>query len=203
MRLSAVAVARGAKEPANRQRKRENEKTEPVAWALKNLAGRLIVGYELHAGGNWNNTTNCGSRCRNANNYRWNTNSNIGGRGCTRIQGGVELTPRLDLSALSGRWIKHRRAKHEKGAWAWLVANANAKPNIIMKRHGDLFRRITDVDTIETAYQRARKGKSTARNVIQFSTDVPGNLAKPRASIFSDIAIFRSISYLENGLQSG
>ena len=34
----------------------------------------------LLAGGNWNNGTNCGSRSRNANNYRWNTNTNIGAR---------------------------------------------------------------------------------------------------------------------------
>jgi len=32
----------------------------------------------LLAGGNWNNGTNCRSQCRNANNYRWNTNTNIG-----------------------------------------------------------------------------------------------------------------------------
>jgi hypothetical protein len=36
---------------------------------------------ELLAGLNWNNSTNCGSRGRNANNgNRWNTNSNIGAR---------------------------------------------------------------------------------------------------------------------------
>jgi hypothetical protein len=35
---------------------------------------------QLLAGGNWNNGTNCGSRYRNANNYRWNTNTNIGAR---------------------------------------------------------------------------------------------------------------------------
>src|SRR5574343_818496 len=34
----------------------------------------------LLAGGNWNNSSNCGSRARNANNYRWNSNSNIGSR---------------------------------------------------------------------------------------------------------------------------
>ena len=34
----------------------------------------------LIAGGNWNNAANAGSRSRNANNYRWNTNTNIGAR---------------------------------------------------------------------------------------------------------------------------
>ncbi len=31
----------------------------------------------LLAGSNWNNGTNCRSQSRNANNYRWNTNTNI------------------------------------------------------------------------------------------------------------------------------
>ena len=35
-------------------------------------------------GGNWNNAANCGSRSRNANNARSNTNDNIGGRGAIR-----------------------------------------------------------------------------------------------------------------------
>jgi hypothetical protein len=34
----------------------------------------------LHAGGNWNNAANASSQARNANNYRWNTNTNISGR---------------------------------------------------------------------------------------------------------------------------
>lgn len=38
----------------------------------------------LHAGGNWSNSSNCGSRCRNANNVRSNVNANIGGRGVIR-----------------------------------------------------------------------------------------------------------------------
>jgi len=33
------------------------------------------------AGANWSNGANSGSRSRNANNYRWNLNSNIGCRG--------------------------------------------------------------------------------------------------------------------------
>lgn len=34
----------------------------------------------LLAGGNWDNGANCSSQSRNANNYRWNTNTNIGRR---------------------------------------------------------------------------------------------------------------------------
>ena len=35
---------------------------------------------KLLAGGNWNNGANCRSQSRNANNYRWNTNTNIRAR---------------------------------------------------------------------------------------------------------------------------
>jgi len=37
---------------------------------------------KLHAGGAWNSGTACGSRCRYANYYRWNTITYLGGRGC-------------------------------------------------------------------------------------------------------------------------
>lgn len=33
-------------------------------------------------GGNWNNASNAGSRCMNFNNTLWNSNNNIGARGC-------------------------------------------------------------------------------------------------------------------------
>ena len=35
----------------------------------------------LIAGGNWNNGAHCGARAVNCNNYPWNVNTNIGGRG--------------------------------------------------------------------------------------------------------------------------
>jgi len=41
---------------------------------------------KLLAGGYWGYGSYCGSRCRHANNFRWNTNSIIGGRGCARSQ---------------------------------------------------------------------------------------------------------------------
>jgi len=45
------------------------------------MNSRLIESQRpLLAGMNWNNGTNCSSQGQNANNYRWNTNTNIGGR---------------------------------------------------------------------------------------------------------------------------
>jgi hypothetical protein len=42
---------------------------------------------KLIAGGNWNNAAYCGSRYRNANNYRWIANTNIGGRFVSDTEG--------------------------------------------------------------------------------------------------------------------
>jgi hypothetical protein len=54
----------------------------------------------LIAGGYWNNGTNCRSQSRNANNYRWNTNTNIGARFASDT-GFCERNSWLDLLALS------------------------------------------------------------------------------------------------------
>jgi hypothetical protein len=53
----------------------------------KNGNNEMVEGHRLLiAGGNWNNGTNCSSRYRNLNNYRWNANSNIGVQAVTQIQ---------------------------------------------------------------------------------------------------------------------
>jgi hypothetical protein len=58
------------------------------AWAWYNLPGAKGSLYKqgtygdikLLAGGGWADGTACGSRSRDARNYRWNTNTNIGAR---------------------------------------------------------------------------------------------------------------------------
>jgi hypothetical protein len=70
--------------------------------ARQKLGNGQNVG-ELLAGGNWNNGTNCGSRSRNANNYRWNTNTNISAQFATRIQGYYELNSLAGSLSMSGR----------------------------------------------------------------------------------------------------
>lgn len=81
----------------------------------------------LHAGSNWNNGTNCGSQCRNANNYRWNTNTNIGtqfladpGRyekpnsyGMTKL---AKLTPWLESMSLSSFIQTEKNTQQEDAA---------------------------------------------------------------------------------------
>lgn len=66
-------------------------KCPPKAFmpAAKDWAGiyrwRTFSGVRL-AGGNWDNSSYCGSRCRNANNSLSNTNANNGARGRIRAE---------------------------------------------------------------------------------------------------------------------
>ena len=64
----------------------------------------------LLAGSNWDNGTYCRSRSRNANNYRWNTNTNIGRRAGVdtgKIEGVGNSW--LNTKALSKGKIQRRR----------------------------------------------------------------------------------------------
>lgn len=45
----------------------------------------MVVHRVLLAGGNWDNSSHCSSRCRNANNSLSNTNVNDGARGRIRL----------------------------------------------------------------------------------------------------------------------
>lgn len=73
----------------------------------------------LIAGGNWNNGTNCGSRCRNSNNVRSNVNTNIGGR--RSIWFWQKRTPRLRVNSSRGH-IFGGMPENEDGGLERLVA---------------------------------------------------------------------------------
>jgi len=75
-------------------------------------------------GGNWNNGTNCGSRCANWNNSPLDLNSNIGARGVADTKD-VDMSPPLWLAALT--WAL---AQIHNGGSAGLVASANATEGI-------------------------------------------------------------------------
>jgi hypothetical protein len=85
--------------------------------------GKLIIGYSgfglnernvfipsLLAGGNWNNSTSCGSQARNANNARSNSNSNIGGQG-QRHRGGAYANSTAGHFALSSCLVNRQDTK--------------------------------------------------------------------------------------------
>jgi len=52
-----------------------------------------------------------------------------------------------------------------------------------MKRHGNLFDKITDPANLLLAYQRASRGKMHMHNVQRFGQDIPGNLERIRQSL--------------------
>ena len=47
-----------------------------------------------------------------------------------------------------------------------------------MRRHGNLFHQIVDLENLALAYRRAKLGKSNMRGVVHFQKDVEGNLEK-------------------------
>lgn len=54
-----------------------------------------------------------------------------------------------------------------------------------MKRHGNLFRQIADLDNLYEAYRNARKGKSWQDTIMMFEENLEGNLARIRESLLS------------------
>ena len=52
-----------------------------------------------------------------------------------------------------------------------------------MKRHGNLFEKITDIDNLYRAYYNARRSKGWQRAVIKFNEDIDSNLLRIRDSM--------------------
>jgi hypothetical protein len=52
-----------------------------------------------------------------------------------------------------------------------------------MKRHGNLFERITNIDNLSTAYLKARVGKTTRECVKKFETSLDARLDEIRRSL--------------------
>jgi retron-type reverse transcriptase len=64
-----------------------------------------------------------------------------------------------------------------------------------MKRHGNLFEQITDLDNIYLAYQRARKGKSWQNTISRFDDDLDENIFNIRDSLIEKT--FSTAPYIE------
>ncbi len=138
-----------------------------------NLHGNVFVRafVLLLAGSNWDNGTNCRSQSRNVNNYRWNTNTNISRRAGVDT-GEIESVGNswLNTRALSKGKIQRRRM--------CLVSKAteNQAHQTIMKRYGNLYGKITDIENIRSAYEKAKKGKSWQNTVQKFEANLEENL---------------------------
>lgn len=98
----------------------------------------------------------------------------------SRIRGST--TPRLDLTALSGKLVGWKlkagnwklKGRIHDGGPGRLVACANVCPAIYkdrMKRHGNLFPAIVARENIERAYVRAKKHKTWQRTIKRVEAD--------------------------------
>ena len=125
----------------------------------------------LLAGSYWDNGAYCGSRSRNANNYRWNTNTNIGRRaGVDTGENKGVGNSWLNTKALSQGKIQRRRMG--------LVSKEteNQAHQTKMKRYGNLYGKITELENIRLAYEKAKKGKSWQNTVQKFEAKLEENL---------------------------
>ena len=64
-----------------------------------------------------------------------------------------------------------------------------------MKRHGNLFKKITDIDNIYLAYQKARKGKSWQNTISSFDDDLDENIFNIRDELIEKT--FTTSPYIE------
>lgn len=71
-----------------------------------------------------------------------------------------------------------RKAKYKEGGWIWLVEKSKARDHHQnkMKRYGNLYSKITDLENIRSAYVKARKGKRWQSTVKKFEANLEENL---------------------------
>jgi len=68
------------------------------------------------------------------------------------------------------------KGKIQNGGAGGLVAIAKVIQPIIMKRHGNLYAKIANIDNIRIAYLKARKGKGWQRTIKRFDVNLNANL---------------------------
>ena len=108
----------------------------------------------MKLGSNWDNSSNCGSRCANCNNFSANgSNANISARGTSDTG-----------SASSAGGYALAMPKHAEGRFGWLVVIANVR-RTNLKRHGNLFSKIAEMDNLMVAFHNAAKGKRWQRQI--------------------------------------
>lgn len=77
-----------------------------------------------------------------------------------------------------------QKGKYKTGGWEWLVGWPKVTLiNLFMKRYGNLYDQITDIDNIRYAYQKARKGKGWQNTVKKFDKNLEDNLLKIQKSL--------------------
>jgi len=125
-------------------------------------------------GSNWDNSAKCGSRRSNWNNPALNLNANIGRQGVTETGATSQgVYPTAEYIGLA-RWPNTQQGPGLGSRFAELQAGQLL--GITMKRHGDLWEKVTAIENIELAYKKARKGKGWQHKVQNFEKHHDHNL---------------------------
>ena len=79
-----------------------------------------------------------------------------------------------------------------------LVVKAKAPLSEIMKRHGDLFHRIVDLDNLYDAFDKAKKGKQHYEGVQKFAAALPYSITNIQTALKD--RTFTTSKYMERFL---
>lgn len=155
----------------------------------------LKIGYEallrpvvygcfvLLGGGNWNNSTSCGSRALDGNNSRATCNANYSARGLIRKQVSVNFNSGWFHSPVVR---KGGKIQNEAVAVAGRFAEGAATDKKAeMKRYGNLWDDFISKENFLEAYENAKKGKSKLPSVQRFSIGWQDRLETLRLSVLN------------------
>jgi len=117
-------------------------------------------------GGNWNNTSNAGVFAVNLNNYRTNTNTNIGARDSIA----KPETTKVDTGNRGRGCPALSEIKCENSLSSVFENRVGAK------RKGYLFEQAFTMENLYAAYLDARKGKRKKRATMKFETNLGAEL---------------------------
>ncbi len=157
-------------------------KSSKEDWVELNFDGRAV-----NRGGNWNNGANAGLFYANLNNAPSNTNSNIGFRCCNSslsqtlcFYGNEEQcnrTTSIQIQAYNELNIKFKAFASSRMK---LLLIENCKCFflfvIYMKTYKNLFEKVTSLENLYLAYQKARKGKNKRSEVLYFTYNLEKEL---------------------------
>lgn len=151
---------------------------------VKGSASKCVL-----SGGNWNNSSNAGVWNSNWNNYRTNSNTNVGFQcDCNTSDPEWEKWNYRDASFL--HYAKSLCRTFLVGLPGSKIRCANYG-EFNLKRIGNLFEVAFSSENLYQAYLDARKGKRSTQACFQFETNLGGNLAGLHDELWSGIYLPR------------
>lgn len=121
-------------------------------------------------GGNWNDTSNSGSRCSNWNNAASNSNSNIGSRfACDNYLSAPAASRRAGPAIPSGQPAMPSFGKYIKRfREPPITENGKARLTIMGKRNRNLFEKVVAWENLVEAYRKTSDGKRRSFGYLEF-----------------------------------